>query len=1373
MVTMERAWPLLILLLLLPDETCSNQYEELAAMFGTTTEEVLTLGGIPDTDCTFAFNATKENCDALIAAYEEENPGAGDCGCYNFCNGKNQGCYDVGTFPPFFTCDLNQVVAGCQKGAESKFSPLSASEGDVPCPRGYMCSKDKEKPCEEVRRIPVALGLGDVHAGIYCPGGSHRKETGVRMCESGSYCPNSTTMLPCPAGYFCPHKTAKPEIICGHCPEGARTLQRQPYGYIAAAVIAGLLALIFVYSMFKRYNVETYEKLRELRGRNLDKVRAKIQRTKRQEKLKALQPKLEVIENRLRQNASKIQADPTVSGRALNTQTESGKIKFDARKMFDLMDTNGDGELSFEEINVALDLNPIQLREFARRMNQAAKVPPETETIARDVFINFFLRVLEQTSHFEPTPIEANQLFDEILDANGTADLDGITHESLFDSPLADFLAEKQINQLIKRFRSLQEKHMATTLEEADTANPRNGTEFDLIPPPKPTKRSSFNWGGPRPAGGADSVPKARRRRSTSMTARQIRRASLTRDSGDGETHRNPFKFKRPSILTFMQKFDTISREEFIAWYPALLMEITAQEQEENAARLNENLGGVDIAFENLSLTVTVKDNKVKIVDKVSGRIRAGTMTALMGGSGAGKTSLLNALCGRAFYGEVTGTVKVNGHKTSIEEHSSAVGFVPQDDIVYAELTVRENFVFSGKFQLPKGTPMQEIEDLADETMASLGLSRVMHSIVGDVTRRGVSGGEKKRVNIGLELMARPRILFLDEPTSGLDANSALMVMESLQTLVSSQGTTVCSVIHQPRKFIYELFDSIILLGVGGKMVYHGPTEEAEAYFTKLHYVLPPGESIADWLIDISSGRLGPTKKDDTRFRPLLDVTIEEDSKAIDLSESSDVPRKSTDDVLPVPVPEPVMPAREGSVHSFVSGASEAGGSDHGGSESMIQSMQDLVRSTLGDGAADVVEDEAGKAKARREVLYDKWRHHFKNLSEEQKEQYTAPEPYDLPAKVEKAVFRKQLLYQLQRCAIVGERNWSTKVIDTAIILGAVLLVSGLDGTEQPTVWQSYGDLNYDKVAEPSTVVELLMEFPKLFMYAIQANLSHLQGYAVKLGVLVSVLIALAAGKAITAKRKEFFRESASGYDVNAYFGAVNIVGTIEHSLQAILCTICAIWLRNSLASWYSWLVSFLLMSWISVSWAYLIPLVVPLDSVVMCTGFYMVVFSLLFSGNIAPVLYKNLYANNGMAIFSGLFSPTRWFIETLAVVESRCLPVQSGFTDFGVNFVDDATQVASYVILGLGMQDLGTITQMSFDGWYWGALPAFVIGCWVRWISFGLIHISDRAKQAKKPLRQILDVQLAVILFVYFMVLGGLTLSSIYLILRESSSLP
>jgi ABC-type multidrug transport system ATPase subunit len=87
---------------------------------------------------------------------------------------------------------------------------------------------------------------------------------------------------------------------------------------------------------------------------------------------------------------------------------------------------------------------------------------------------------------------------------------------------------------------------------------------------------------------------------------------------------------------------------------------------------------------------------------------------------------------------------------------------------VYAELSVRENLIFAGRFRLPKGTPDDEIEELADSTLANLGLSRVADSPVGDIRRRGVSGGEKKRVNIGLELMARPSVLFLDEPTSGL-----------------------------------------------------------------------------------------------------------------------------------------------------------------------------------------------------------------------------------------------------------------------------------------------------------------------------------------------------------------------------------------------------------------------------------------------------------------------------------------------------------------------------------------------------------------------------------------------------------------------------
>ena len=102
-------------------------------------------------------------------------------------------------------------------------------------------------------------------------------------------------------------------------------------------------------------------------------------------------------------------------------------------------------------------------------------------------------------------------------------------------------------------------------------------------------------------------------------------------------------------------------------------------------------------------------------------------------------------------YGKVTGNVKINGNESRIEEHKAVIGFVPQEDIVYADLTVRENLLYSGRLKLPAGTTEDEIAELADETMAALGLSRIANSLVGDARCRGVSGGEKKRVNIGLE----------------------------------------------------------------------------------------------------------------------------------------------------------------------------------------------------------------------------------------------------------------------------------------------------------------------------------------------------------------------------------------------------------------------------------------------------------------------------------------------------------------------------------------------------------------------------------------------------------------------------------------------
>jgi hypothetical protein len=158
----------LLLVVLLPLSS-NAQYEELAKGFNTTQEEILRLGGLPDLDCTFRFNSTVENCDRLIGGIPDDEPQ--ECDCYNFCKGRLTGCFGYGETPPTFTCpSVYSVVAGCQKDVSDQLPPLKENnETKQPCPKGYMCTRGREKSCEEIRQIPLKLGLGDVHAGMYCP----------------------------------------------------------------------------------------------------------------------------------------------------------------------------------------------------------------------------------------------------------------------------------------------------------------------------------------------------------------------------------------------------------------------------------------------------------------------------------------------------------------------------------------------------------------------------------------------------------------------------------------------------------------------------------------------------------------------------------------------------------------------------------------------------------------------------------------------------------------------------------------------------------------------------------------------------------------------------------------------------------------------------------------------------------------------------------------------------------------------------------------------------------------------------------------------------------------------------------------------------
>eukprot|EP00532_Pseudo-nitzschia_australis_P020819 CAMPEP_0168291848 /NCGR_PEP_ID=MMETSP0142_2-20121227/6616_1 /TAXON_ID=44445 /ORGANISM="Pseudo-nitzschia australis, Strain 10249 10 AB" /LENGTH=897 /DNA_ID=CAMNT_0008239483 /DNA_START=9 /DNA_END=2702 /DNA_ORIENTATION=+ len=871
-----------------------------------------------------------------------------------------------------------------------------------------------------------------------------------------------------------------------------------------------------------------------------------------------------------------------------------------------------------------------------------------------------------------------------------------------YTSSISDFLSDSQILQLIKDFKAL---------------------------------RADNNTGeGP----GSDIGASRLERRGSFGALRSSRRPSMISLNIDGsvdETTEPQTTGKGIPIATASvsgkKSHMMIDRKLFVQNYPQLLMDVMLKEDYRDDITELTDFNGVDLCFKDLSLSIKLGKQTVNVVNKVTGRIRGKTMTALMGGSGAGKTSLLNALCGRAHYGETTGKVYLNGHETDIESHVDCIGFVPQDDIVYAELTVRENFIFAGKFRLPKGTTEGEIEELADETIANLGLARVANSPVGDVKRRGVSGGEKKRVNIGLELMAMPSILFLDEPTSGLDASSALIVMKSLNHLVEKDGVTVISVIHQPRKFIYDLFDSLILLGVGGQMMYHGPTEGAEPYFGHLDYKLPKGESVADWLIDISSGRLEPENTVAMTRETSVGMLKNKTSR----KEETEVSKRS----------KTVSGERKGKLSIGQSAITDGNcvGKKGVTTGKIVRALED--------------------GKIRRAWLCNEWLKYFENMDSEEKALYEPPEKYDLPVNTIKPSFLNQFVNQMRRAIVVAWRNRFSKTISSTIIVGSVIFITALDGVTTVAI-DSDPQLPFDVLVRPqeSDQRNVLMQ---LFAYA-DSQQMH---YPMKVGIILCIIVGLPATNTLTSKRMEFFRESGSGYDMNAYFFAINMLSTIEHSTQALIAALFATWIRHPIASYASFYIHFLLLAWLTVAWSMLFPMICSPDTVPLVAGFFFAFCGLVFSGAFSPFGYKEIYEEAGFKeVLAGWVSPTRFFFEALTVGEYRCLPEQSGFTIEKESSGRNSTSTMMR-LMGYAGHDLNAV-YWSCNGWYWSVIPAIFVGITVRYVAIGAMHGCFRAQQAKKPLIYVIkrNYSVAGITIIYCMGFLGLFSLTTWLFTRD-----
>ncbi|XP_031372942.1 ABC transporter G family member 11-like isoform X1 [Punica granatum] len=243
------------------------------------------------------------------------------------------------------------------------------------------------------------------------------------------------------------------------------------------------------------------------------------------------------------------------------------------------------------------------------------------------------------------------------------------------------------------------------------------------------------------------------------------------------------------------------------------------------------------LTWKDLTVTVTHSNGETqKVLEGLTGYAEPGTLTALMGPSGSGKSTLLDALSNRlASNAFLSGSILLNGRKAKLSFGTAA--YVTQDDNLIGTLTVRETISYSARLRLPDKMRWEEKRALVESTIIEMGLQDCADTVIGNWHLRGISGGEKRRVSIALEILMRPRLLFLDEPTSGLDSASAFFVTQTLRGL-SRDGRTVVASIHQPSSEVFELFDRLCLLS-GGKNVYFGKASDAYEFFAQAGFPCP------------------------------------------------------------------------------------------------------------------------------------------------------------------------------------------------------------------------------------------------------------------------------------------------------------------------------------------------------------------------------------------------------------------------------------------------------------------------------------------------------------------------------------------------------
>jgi ABC-type multidrug transport system ATPase subunit/ABC-type multidrug transport system permease subunit len=296
-----------------------------------------------------------------------------------------------------------------------------------------------------------------------------------------------------------------------------------------------------------------------------------------------------------------------------------------------------------------------------------------------------------------------------------------------------------------------------------------------------------------------------------------------------------------------------------------------------------------NLCIKDLDYYVTLPSGEERqLLRKITAHFEPGQMIALMGATGAGKTTLMDVIAGRKTGGRIVGDIYVNGELKDPEIFSRITAYCEQMDIHSEAATIFEALVFSAKLRLPPNFTEDERMNLVHETLELLELSPIAGEMVGSL-----SVEQKKRVTIGVEVVANPSILFLDEPTSGLDARSALIVMRGVQSIARTGRTVLCT-IHQPSISIFELFDGLLLLQKGGYAAYFGELGVDSVKMLEYFASIPGTEEIrpqynpATYMLEVIGAGIGRDVKDYSLEYKNSELCAKNRERTLELCEVSD-----------------------------------------------------------------------------------------------------------------------------------------------------------------------------------------------------------------------------------------------------------------------------------------------------------------------------------------------------------------------------------------------------------------------------------------------------------------------------------------------------